>query len=85
MKIIPPLIAKCRTKVPGQQYLSLATQSLVIKRNIYLIKNDHTETAISLKAATRGVLLKKMFLEISQNSQEDTCARVPGRLLLYCM
>ena len=57
MKIIPPLIAKChRTKVPVQQYLSLATQSLVIKRNIYLIKNDHTETAIRLKAATRGVL-----------------------------
>ena len=57
MKIIPPLIAKCRqTKVPGQQYLYLAIQSLVIKRNIYLIKNDHTETAISLKAATRGVL-----------------------------
>ena len=28
------------------------------------------------KAATRGVLWKKMFLEISQNSQESTCARV---------
>ena len=26
------------------------------------------------KAATRGVLWKKMFLEISQNSQESTCA-----------
>ena len=28
------------------------------------------------EAATRGVLLKKVFLEISQNSQENTCARV---------
>ena len=28
------------------------------------------------KAAIRGVLCKKMFLEISQNSQENTCARV---------
>ena len=28
------------------------------------------------EAATRGVL-KKVFLEISQNSQENTCARVP--------
>ena len=28
------------------------------------------------EAATRGVLCKKMFLEISQNSQESTCARV---------
>ena len=28
------------------------------------------------KAATRGVLWKKVFLEISQNSQENTGARV---------
>ena len=28
------------------------------------------------EAATRGVLQKKVFLEISQNSQENTCARV---------
>ena len=28
------------------------------------------------EAATEGVLCKKLFLEISQNSQEKTCARV---------
>ena len=28
------------------------------------------------EAVARGVLLKKVFLEISQNSQENTCARV---------
>ena len=28
------------------------------------------------KAAARGVLWKKVLLEISQNSQENTCARV---------
>ena len=28
------------------------------------------------EAAIRGVLCKKVFLEISQNSQENTCARV---------
>ena len=28
------------------------------------------------EAATRGVLWKKVFLEISKNSQENTCARV---------
>ena len=28
------------------------------------------------KAVTRGVLEKKVFLEISQNSQENTCDRV---------
>ena len=29
-----------------------------------------------LEAAIRGVLCKKLFLEISQNSQENACARV---------
>ena len=28
------------------------------------------------EAATRRVLLKKVFLKISKNSQENTCARV---------
>ena len=32
--------------------------------------------SIVTEAATRGVLWKNMFLEISQNSQENTCARV---------
>ena len=31
---------------------------------------------IKAEAGTRGVILKKVFLEISQNSQENTCARV---------
>ena len=30
------------------------------------------------EAATRIVLWKEVFLEISQNSQESTCARVSG-------
>ena len=30
----------------------------------------------SRETATRGVLLEKVFREISQNSQENTCARV---------
>ena len=29
-----------------------------------------------LEAATAGALWKKMFLKVSQNSQENTCARV---------
>ena len=29
-----------------------------------------------VEAATRGVQWKKVFLEISENSQENTCARV---------
>ena len=38
-----------------------------------------TECVIELfipETATRGVLCKKVFLEISQNSQENTCPRV---------
>ena len=34
------------------------------------------------KAATRGILLKKIFLEISQNSQENNCARVSSLMKL---
>ena len=29
------------------------------------------------KAATGGVLLEKVFLEITQDSQENTCGKVP--------
>ena len=31
---------------------------------------------VLIEAATEGVLQEKIFLEISQNSQENTCARV---------
>ena len=34
-------------------------------------------TVAGSEAATRGVLWKKVFLEISKNSQENTHARVP--------
>ena len=45
----------------------------------YLVGREISTISLSLhmtEAATRGVLLKKVFLEISQNSQENTCARV---------
>ena len=35
------------------------------------------EMSQGTEAATRGALLRKVFLEISQNLQEKTCARVP--------
>ena len=37
------------------------------------------------KAATRGVLLKKVFLEISQNLQENNCARVSFLIKLQAL
>ena len=39
----------------------------------------------STEAATRGVLWKKVFLEISQNSQENTCARVSFLIKHLCL
>ena len=34
-----------------------------------------------IEAATRGALCKKMFLKISQNSQENTCAFIKKETL----
>ena len=38
-----------------------------------------------LEAATRGVLWKKMFLEISQNLQKNTCAKVSFLIKLQAL
>ena len=37
---------------------------------------SQTKTKLSSEAATRGVPSKKIFLKISLNLQESTCARV---------
>ena len=37
------------------------------------------------EAATRGVLWEKVFLEISQNSQKNTCARVSFLIKLQAL
>ena len=44
-----------------------------------LVKNTLSTQVMKIliaEAASRGVLFKEVFLEISQNSQENTCARV---------
>ena len=38
-----------------------------------------------IEAVIRGVLLKKVFLEISQNSQENSCARVSFLIKLQAL
>ena len=38
--------------------------------------HQHSECRDAKGAATRDVLSEKVFLEISQNSQENICARV---------
>ena len=39
------------------------------------LSTNNGKAMIKSEAATRGVLLKNVFLEIWQNSQENTCAR----------
>ena len=39
--------------------------------------NSSAHLFFYIKAVTGDVLQEKVFLEISQNSQENTCARVP--------
>ena len=53
--------------MPEQHFLTIFLKNKVLK-NLTLI--------LLTEAATRGVLCKKVFLEISQNSQENTSARV---------
>ena len=43
---------------------------------VFLVMKEWTVKFNSSEAATRGVLLKKVFLEISQNSQENTYGRL---------
>ena len=40
-----------------------------------LLNPFEASAAFHAETATRGVLWKKMFLEVSQNSQENTCPR----------
>ena len=53
----------------GQKKIQIRTQ------NIHLDKFKASKSTES-EAATEGVLKEKVLLEISQNSQENTCARV---------
>ena len=39
---------------------------------------------MQLEAAIEGVLQEELLLEISQNSQENTCSRVSFFLQSYC-
>ena len=43
---------------------------------IQKVSYKHLVKGASSEAATKGALWKEVFLEISQNSQENTCARV---------
>ena len=65
---------RCRTLLQNLslKILSFSTITSAIFRRLFEFVWDikvHTE------AATRGVLYKKVFLKILQNSQENTCAR----------
>ena len=44
---------------------------------LFLLIKPKPEIAGLIEAVAQRCSLKKVFLEISQNSQENTCARVP--------
>ena len=54
---------------PKPKPYSEPSQKLMIERSLFL------ET-VHLETVTQRCSVKKAFLEISQNSQENTCARV---------
>ena len=49
--------------------------SIFIRVKFHFMGQYH-EIYVTSEAATNGVLYKKVFLEISENSQENTCVRV---------
>ena len=50
---------------------SSSPPTFIEKKNLLWVFSDNFA-----EAATGGLLLEKLFLEISQNSQENTCVRV---------
>ena len=48
-------------------------------------ENNKTLFELTTEAATRGFLCKKLFQAISQNSQENTCARVSFLIKLQAL
>ena len=61
--------------VKFQQYSSLQVLYFLSSYISYLFLSARM---LETEAATRGVLCKKVFLKVLQNSQENTCARVLG-------
>ena len=55
---------------------SLRFQQNKPKNQLKRYENEHKSVKGDPEAATRDVLQEKVFLEISQNSQENTCVRV---------
>ena len=60
-------------KVPCSQSTAVLSTSFTVDVTVKFLKMSKT---ILPEAATGGVLWEKVFLEILQNSQENTCARV---------
>ena len=63
---------------PGYDLVRVYCISLFLCTNVvnWMRRQFTIEFLMLLEAATRGALEEKMFLKISQNSPENTCARV---------
>ena len=65
--------------VINKMYLKLSPEITLLATIEHLFEGRYLskfQLMFLYEAAIRGVLWKKVFLEISQNSQENTCARV---------
>ena len=56
-------------------YTRLVIGNILLHRSITFF-SDTATWFLSVEKATGGVLEKKLFLKISQNSKENTCAKV---------
>ena len=73
VKFVEDSLVKC--EVIWSAYLLLAAL-MIMPLSTWANIMDMITLYSNSEAATKGVLCKKVFLEISQNSQENTCARV---------
>ena len=64
-------------KIAFTQYTQNNQVYAMYWKHIVTKRRDQFSLIAISQAATGGVLQEKMFLEVSQNSQESTCARVP--------
>ena len=56
-----------------RKYLRQKVNNIVVGRNMWSIEDDLLNNP---EAVSQTCSVKKAFLEISQNSQENTCGRV---------
>ena len=68
LKYLDYLLCLCQCK---------CIKGIVVETFLFRHGHDHTKYKRITEAVVRRCSVKKVFLELLQNSQESTCARVP--------